>query len=265
MKRLTEIEPKNSDAKLKYAYALSANNQLNEAVLVLEQILKDDPNYEVVYNDLAVMYKQVNQPEKALALRESSVKRYPDSAYHWFWLAKTYEDTKNKTKAVEAYKKSILLDPETGATAAYRLAKVTGTKIIEQYREQIEDAVPAFFDANSHAYVKMKINGHKGLFLVDTGATDSFLYKRFLKKYNLEIQGSQLIAHYETGNGLISVPVFYSDIEIGRFKLNNSRIGILEDGTANDTRIDGIIGMGVLKNFNVKLDSRKMRMTLSTK
>ena len=111
----------------------------------------------------------------------------------------------------------------------------------------------------------MKINGHKGLFLVDTGATDSFLYKRFLKKYNLEIQGSQLIAHYETGNGLISVPVFYSDIEIGRFKLNNSRIGILEDGTANDTRIDGIIGMGVLKNFNVKLDSRKMRMTLSTK
>jgi predicted Zn-dependent protease/predicted aspartyl protease len=263
LKRIVSIEPKNSDYRLTYGATLAQFGKFEEGIKVLEQLLKEDPNYENVWNDLAAIYNYAGYPDKALKMRQEAVKRYPKSAGHWFWLGNIYDLQNNKSKAVEAYRKSIALEPESGGHAAYRIAQLTGSKVPEQYREIIEDGVPVVF-RNTHAFVRAEVAGYTGVFLLDTGATDTILYERFLDKHQLDIGEDNPTTKYETAGGIISAPILYADIKIARFNIQNARVAVIDD-PKQDKYSDGIIGMNVLKNFNVRLDNLKGRILLSRK
>jgi tetratricopeptide (TPR) repeat protein len=263
LKQLIQLEPKNSDYRLIYGSTLAQLGRFNDSIQVLETLVHDDPNYENAWNDLASIYTYAGYPDKSLKMRLHAVTRYPKSAFHWFWLGNIYDTQGNKSKAIEAYQKSIAFEPDSGAIAASRIALLSGKKMAEHYREIIEDSVPVLFK-NSHAFVQAEIAGHTGLFLLDTGATDSVLFHRFFDKHHLAIGDDSPTTKYETAGGMISAPVFYSDIKMARFNIQNARVAVINDPSQNEDS-DGIIGMNVLKNFNVKLDNLKGRVILSRK
>lgn len=262
LRKAISLDPKNSDYIADYAGTLTSFGKYDEAIKVYKELIDNDPNYYASWNDLASTYGYAGKVNKELEIRLQAVKRFPDDAYHWFWLANTYDKQNNKKKAVEAYQKSIKLDPESGAHAANRIAELTKTKIPENYREIIEDTAPVTYK-NSHAYIKASFAGSEGSFLLDTGATDSFIYKKFVKKNSLSEGKNSPTTNYSTANGAISVPVLYSDVKIGKFKLSNVRVGILPDADENFS--DGIIGMNIIKNFNMKMNNLNSSLILSRK
>lgn len=269
-KKSVDLEPNNSDFAMAYASALMDNHQEARAITVLERVLKQDPYYYLVYNQLSVLYDKTEQSKKSLAIREASVKQFPDSAYYWYWLANAYERYHNKPKAVASYQKCMVLDPERGANAAYRVAALTGQKVKEYYRELVEDTIPAVKDGNAHWLVSASVEGENGRFLLDTGASDSVLFKHFMMAHHLTTdeetgKATAPVMQYQTAKGVISAPVYYADMKIGRFSLTKTRVAVLPSPQKEDNRLDGIIGMDALKNFNVRIDNLKNRLILSTK
>lgn len=262
-KKASELDPKNSDYRLYYASMLAETGKREDAIQILEKLSQEDPHYEAVWQELAAQYHEVNQPEQVLHVHQQAVKLFPEDSAHWYWLAIAYDKNGNQKEAVEAYQKVIELDPEAGTESAYRIAKLTGKPVAEKYREIVEDAVPVEFE-NGQALLYAKFEGSPGQFLLDTGATDSILYERFLKANQLEIPSDAPKARYQTANGIVSAPVSYGNLKLGRFELSNVRIAILKDPTI-DKKTDGIIGMNVLRNFNLKIDNPHSRVILSRK
>lgn len=263
LRKAMELDPKNSDYRLTYGSTLAQFSRADEGIKVLEKLIEDDPNYYSVWNDLASLYNYEGHPDKELTTRLEAVRKFPNDAYHWFWLANTYDLQKKKAEAISAYRKSVALDPETGAHASYRIAALSGQKIPEKYREIVEDSIPVVY-RNTHAYINASIDGHPGTFLLDTGATDSILYQRYLDRYGLESGDDSPTTQYETAGGIISAPVFYTDMKIGRFTIDNARIAVIPSPKL-DKDTDGIIGMNVLKHFNMRMDNLRGTLLFSRK
>lgn len=263
LERAVALDPKNSDYKLMYGSTLAQYGKLAQSIQVLEQLAQDDPNYYSVWNDLATDYGYDHHPEKELKIRLLAVKKFPKDAYHWYWLANTYDRQGQQELAVQAYRKSVALAPETGANAAYRIAKLTGSKVPEKYREIVEDSIPVVF-RDTHAFIRAKIAGYQGLFLLDTGASDTILYQRFIDKHAFDIGTDNPTVQYETAGGMISAPIVYADARIGRFPLDNIRVAVIPS-LQSEKDVDGIIGMNVLKNFDMKMDNLHGTLIFSQK
>lgn len=263
LKKAKDLDPKNSDYTLIYGSTVAQYENMNAGINVLERLTKQDPYYSSVWNTLAALYSQVGQPEKALETRIQATQKFPNDAFHWYWLAHQYDQQDNKPKAVEAYKKSIALAPEWGTSAAYRIAALTGDKVPEQYRTIMEEHIPVVY-RDTHAYIQASFNGHTGLFLLDTGATESALFKSFLTKNGIDIGENNPTAQYQTANGILSAPIIYSNVQIKTFNLKNMRVAVIPSPQV-DEPFDGIIGMNVMKYFNVSMDNLRGTLIFSRK
>ncbi|MEL6691999.1 MAG: retroviral-like aspartic protease family protein [Pseudomonadota bacterium] len=116
-------------------------------------------------------------------------------------------------------------------------------------------------------FIPIKINGAKGLALIDTGAERSFVNPAYARRakaipdeYDQEqMQGSDLstkTAHLYT----------FRKLEVGNFEIPKSRIPVLrtdlfeELGYADTPMM--VMGMDFLKHFRVQLDRKRKRITL---
>lgn len=86
------------------------------------------------------------------------------------------------------------------------------------------------------------------------------------QSYELAVQKiDEAIELNPTAGGVVSAPVYYADMKLGRFNLTKTRVAVFPSPKDADKTIDGIIGMDALKNFNVRIDNLKNRLILSTK
>ena len=80
-KKALTLQPKDSDAKTGLAIVLVSTDQTNEAILLLESAVKDDPTNIVAHYRLSVLYRRAG--------RVADAQREMDTFHH-------YKDVKEK-------------------------------------------------------------------------------------------------------------------------------------------------------------------------
>ena len=113
----------------------------------------------------------------------------------------------------------------------------------------------------NHFVIKAKINGVKGRFIIDTGASSTCIGSEFTARFKLNATASDTKA---TGAGSIDIFTEIShenSMQIGRWKKGNMAFVLLDLSHINTALkqhyskpIDGIIGADILKKGKVIID-----------
>ena len=120
------------------------------------------------------------------------------------------------------------------------------------------------FIKSNHYKVIAKINGVKGHFILDTGASTTFVDKNLKEKFKLISEASQIKA---SGAGPEQIDAFVSkknQLKFGQWSLEKCTIALIDLDPINTAfaaadlvAVDGIIGADVLKKGKAIIDYDK--------
>lgn len=121
------------------------------------------------------------------------------------------------------------------------------------------------FNINSEGWITVSatVNG-KGPyeFVIDTGATITFVFENMAAKYGFEPTGEEPVRILGiTTQGRLDT-YYLGDIRVGAATLEDHVGVILEDWPAPRRTPDGVIGLDFLRRYAVHFDSRNKMMTL---
>ncbi len=118
--------------------------------------------------------------------------------------------------------------------------------------------------ASNHFRINIKINGIKGRFILDTGASNSCVGFNEISKFNLIAEDSD---HKAAGAGTTKIDTQISNkntLLIGNFKLKDITLVLLDLSYINKAlekqktkKINGIIGADILEKANAIIDYNK--------
>lgn len=123
----------------------------------------------------------------------------------------------------------------------------------------------------NHFEVKATLNGVKGRFILDTGASNSCVGFEAVENFNLKVKDSKIMA---AGAGAINMQTKISNkniVKLGKW-VNNKVVLVLFDlshvnmalTTHKSKPVDGIIGADILKKTNAIIDYGKRFLYLKT-
>ena len=124
--------------------------------------------------------------------------------------------------------------------------------------------VKLHFIPSNHYKIIAKINGVKGNFILDTGASTTFVSKDLKDKFKLDYEASKIKA---SGAGPEQIDAFVShknELKFGQWCLEKCTIALIDLNpintafiAANLATVDGIIGADVLKKGKAIIDYDK--------
>ena len=117
---------------------------------------------------------------------------------------------------------------------------------------------------SNHYKILAKINGVKGWFIIDTGASTTFVSQLAIEKFKLKIKAKKIKAQ-GAGPGQIEVQISKNNqLSIGRWVSKKCHIASIDlspintaFSAANLTKVEGIIGADVLKKGKAVIDYDK--------
>jgi hypothetical protein len=126
--------------------------------------------------------------------------------------------------------------------------------------------------ATNHFTVKAKINGVKGLFILDTGASNTCVGFDRLEYFKLTSKVSDIKAAGAGATGMETHISSKNKIEIGKWKSKKLKIVLFDLTHVNQAleahkvpKVDGIIGADVLKQTKAIIDYDSNYIYLSSK
>lgn len=125
------------------------------------------------------------------------------------------------------------------------------------------------FTKTNHFEIKASINGIKGRFILDTGASSSCVGFEAIERFKLEVKDSEIKAVGAGASNMMTKISKSNDLKIGKWK--KKRIALIlfnlmhvNDGLINHDAepIDGIIGADILKKGKAVIDYEKKYLYL---
>ena len=123
---------------------------------------------------------------------------------------------------------------------------------------------------SNHFTLILKINNVKGVFILDTGASSSFIDLKLKDKYNLKLETSRMETNGAGPYKLITLVSKNNYIKIGDWACRRLQIALIDLSNINDVfesigtnPVDGIIGADILKKGNAIIDYKKKYLYLN--
>lgn len=121
----------------------------------------------------------------------------------------------------------------------------------------------------NHFEIKASINGHNGLFILDTGASSSCLGFESIETFKLNVEDSDIIAAGAGSTNMQTKLSLKNKVKIGKWRSQTMAL-ILFDLTHVNTAlanhnakpVDGIIGADILKKAKAIIDYEKKHLYL---
>ncbi|MFI1771112.1 retropepsin-like aspartic protease family protein [Thalassobellus citreus] len=121
----------------------------------------------------------------------------------------------------------------------------------------------------NHFEIKATINGHKGLFILDTGASSSCVGFEAVDTFNLKVKDSEIKAAGAGATDMDTKMSKKNKVKIGKWK-NDKVVLVLFNLTHvntalinhNSKPVDGIIGADILKKGKAIIDYEKKYLYL---
>ena len=121
----------------------------------------------------------------------------------------------------------------------------------------------------SHFEIKAAINGVKGRFILDTGASTSCVGFEAIERFQLKVKDSEIKAVGAGASGMQTKISKSNDLKIGNWKKNRTALILfnlthINEGLQhhNTMPVDGIIGADILKKGKAIIDYEKKYLYL---
>lgn len=183
------------------------------------------------------------------------------SSVSYLKLSKSYEQLGRFCDAVVPIESWVALDPLRNDTSQTQAIIATLAERGQCARPKgTEDVFPLTRKGNV-LLVQASINGHRGTFVFDTGATFVSLSKPFAQKAGVEIEAGSLV-HLNTANGPATARRGRARI-IALKSLSTENVPVIvqtEDGKGYGPGVDGLLGMSLLARFHITMDGKAVRL-----
>ena len=120
------------------------------------------------------------------------------------------------------------------------------------------------FTKTNHFEIKATINGIKGRFILDTGASSSCVGFEAIERFNLKVKDSEIKAVGAGASDMLTKISKSNDLKIGKWKKKQVALILfnlahVNNGLINHNAepVDGIIGADVLKKGKAVIDYQK--------
>lgn len=153
---LLDHEPENLDGINNLAYSYSNLGKRDEAVKLLREGIRLNPNKDSFWYHLAIQYKEQGDFEKAFALYDEAILLIPNSSdlyYHYGVALSEYGDYK---KAIEQYNNALDLDPSHAPSHWNRSLTLLLTK---QYKTGFDENEWRFRQFTNMMKIKVRFHG----------------------------------------------------------------------------------------------------------
>jgi predicted aspartyl protease len=124
----------------------------------------------------------------------------------------------------------------------------------------------------NHFEIKATINGIKGRFILDTGASSSCVGFEAIERFNLKVKDSEIKAVGAGASDMLTQISKSNEIKIGTWKKNRVasilfNLSHVNNGLINHNAdpVDGIIGADILKKGKAIIDYEKKHLYLKLK
>ena len=113
-----------------------------------------------------------------------------------------------------------------------------------------------------HEFLRAKINGVEGRFLLDTGASFMSIYESSAVKFRVAPVDS---ATFGTANGVKKMSVGIAEVRLSNFVVADARVALMPDAPTHES--DGLFGKDVLDRFGYRFErdaqTQKRRLILT--
>jgi predicted Zn-dependent protease len=114
LSRCLELAPGFREARHNYAIVLHRLNKPRQALAELDRLLQDEPGHPAYRNLKAAVLCRTGDYEPAIAIYSALLTEYPAQATAWLSLGHALKTAGHTTRAIEAYRRAIELDPDFG-------------------------------------------------------------------------------------------------------------------------------------------------------
>ena len=125
------------------------------------------------------------------------------------------------------------------------------------------------FTKTNHFEIKASINGIKGKFILDTGASNSCVGFEAIERFNLSVKDSEIKAVGAGASNMLTKISAVNELKIGKWKKKKVALILFNLTHVNEGLIshnagpvDGIIGADVLKKGKAIIDYDKKHLYL---
>lgn len=183
------------------------------------------------------------------------------SSVTYLKLSKSYEQLGRFCDAVVPIESWVALDPLRNDTSQTQAIVATLTERGQCARPKgTEDVFPLTRKGNV-LLVQASINGQRGTFVFDTGATYVSLTKPFAQKAGVEIEADSLV-HLNTANGPATARRGRARL-VALKSLSAENVPLIvqtEGGKGFGPGVDGLLGMSLLARFHITMDGKSVRL-----
>lgn len=169
-------------------------------------------------------------------------------------MAKAYAALKQFCEATAPINQWVAIDPATRDTSQTQ-------KIIADYEQQgncVSSSAPQKVSLplppkKGVITVKAEINGVRGLFILDTGATYVAVKSAFAERAKISESGASEIT-VNTANGPVKAKLTQADkVALGKLEAVNVPVAVQNDEKVYGPGIDGLLGMSFLSRFEIQM------------
>jgi aspartyl protease family protein len=236
------------------------------AVAVASDLIKLEPFREYGYYLRAVGYDRGGFAKQAiddyLTAIEFFEPRERISGENYFNLARNYEKLGQFCDAVGAVESWVALNPVNNDTAQTRamISSYTPKGGCTTATVGKEEVFPKL-RRNNVVTLTASINGTRGTFVLDTGATFVALKDSFAKKAKVDIDPDGVV-RLNTANGVAEAKSGRArTVEVRSLQAKDVPVVVQSDAKATyGAGIDGLLGMSFLSRFHIAIDTNAVRI-----
>lgn len=146
------------------------------------------------------------------------------------------------------------------------------SKLSKLLKKSKYTSVPLRLSPTNHLEIKAKINGVKGTFILDTGASNTCVGLDSVERFKLVTKTSEVKAAGAGATDMETLISTKNNISIGKWKNKKMKIVLFDLSHVNQALeahqvkpVDGIIGADVLNHANAIIDYGKKAVYLKAK
>src|SRR5882762_5112996 len=237
------------------------------AVVVSSKLIELEPFNDNGYFLRAVAYGRGGSPQKAIDDYTTAIELFGNkqtiSSVSYLGMARSYEKLGQFCDAITPIETWVALNPASNDTSQTR-------SIIATYRSKGKCALAAapseevFPVSRPNNVIKLPvtINGTRGFFVLDTGATFVSMKNSFAQKAKVQVDPDSTV-RLHTANGVTTGKRGRAEtIQLRTLQASDVPIVVQDDakGTYGDG-VDGLLGMSFLSRFKLTVDARNVRIS----
>jgi clan AA aspartic protease (TIGR02281 family) len=237
------------------------------AATVASKVIELEPFGGAGYLQRAVAHERGGLLQKAIDDYTTAIELYGDKqkipSATYFGLARTYDKLGQFCDAVLPIETWVSFNPERNGTSQTQ-AMIATYSSKGKCELGIATGEEVFAVSRPNAVVKLPvlINGTRGLFILDTGATFVSLKSTFAQKAKVQVDANSIV-RLNTANGASTAKRGRAGtIQLRSLQAKDVPIVVQDDakGTFGEG-VDGLLGMSFLSRFKLTVDARNVRIS----